>query len=72
MDRLHHIVQVAHNHQEQVKHTVDGIAGVVTVGALVSLLPQISAILSIIWLLIRIYETKTVQRYLDKDTKKDD
>lgn len=44
------------------KVTVDGLSIVVILGALAQALPAIAAGASLIWTLIRIYETKTVQR----------
>jgi len=35
-------------------------------GALVKLLPEIAALLTIVWTCIRIYETETVQKLLKK------
>lgn len=49
------------------KHVVDALAVGATVGALVDWLPAIAALLSILWTLIRIYETRTVQVLLGKD-----
>ena len=52
---------------EQVK-VVGDVVSVTTVGAtLMSWLPHIAAALSIIWMLIRIYETKTVQKVLKRN-----
>jgi len=44
------------------KVTVDGLSIVVVLGTLAQALPAIAAAASLIWTLIRIYETKTVQR----------
>ena len=41
-------------------------AGIV-VGTLANVLPAIAAALTIVWTVIRIYETQTVQRWLGKD-----
>lgn len=38
----------------------------IVVAALVELLPAAAALISIIWGCIRIYETKTVQKWLDR------
>jgi hypothetical protein len=64
MGTYQHLASYVHQHSEQIKHTVDGVAGVVTVGALMEYLPHVSAILSIVWLVIRIYETDTIQKLL--------
>lgn len=51
---------------EGVKAAADLLSIATLVGSLVSLLPAVSAILTIIWMSIRIYETDTVQRLLGK------
>jgi hypothetical protein len=51
---------------EELKHFLDGLSLVATLGVLVSWLPAFSAALSCIWLGIRIYESKTVQGLLGK------
>ena len=55
---------------EHAKQIVDGISMATVVGALVDLLPAIAAIFTIVWTGIRIYETKTVQKWLGKDKKR--
>lgn len=46
------------------KVTVDGLSIAVVLGSLFQALPAIAAGASLIWTLIRIYETKTVQRVI--------
>ena len=58
-----------HN-QETVKHMIDGASILTVIGTLVEFLPAVSAILSIVWVAIRIYETETVKKLLNR--KKDD
>lgn len=53
--------------QDVVKHIIDGLSLVTVVGTLTDELPAIAALFSIIWTLIRIYETKTVQSILKDD-----
>jgi len=43
------------------KTIVDGLSVVTVVGTLMSVLPAIAATFTIVWTLIRIWETKTVQ-----------
>jgi hypothetical protein len=51
---------------EGMKHVLD-LASVITVlGALMSVLPSIAALFTIIWTGIRIYETRTIQRLIEK------
>lgn len=51
---------------ESMKHVLD-LASVITVlGALMSILPSIAALFTIVWTGIRIYETRTVQRAIEK------
>ncbi len=58
------------NHvSEQTKHAIDAISLATVLASLTAWLPPIAALISIIWGLIRIYETKTVQGLLGKSTK---
>jgi hypothetical protein len=59
---------------EQTKHIVDGLSVATVLGALTAWLPPIAALFTIVWTVIRIWETKTVQKWfcepkstLDKD-----
>jgi hypothetical protein len=52
--------------QETVKHILDGASIVTVIGTLVEFLPAVSALLSIIWIAIRIYETDTVQKLVNR------
>lgn len=60
-------------HQETAKHVIDVLSILTVIGTLVDMLPSIAALISIIWSVIRIYETKTVQKWLGKTvvTKED-
>lgn len=51
---------------ESTKHTIDTLSVATVFASLTAWLPPIAALISIIWGLIRIYETKTVQRALGK------
>ena len=54
------------NMDEASKHMLD-LASILTVlGTLADMLPAIAAVFTIVWTAIRIYETKTVQRWLGK------
>lgn len=52
---------------ETVKHVVDGLSVVTVVGTLTKMLPAIAAAFTIVWTVIRIYESKTVQNLLGRD-----
>jgi hypothetical protein len=52
--------------QDAIKYAVDAASIFTVVGTIVSVLPAVAAIFTIIWTAIRIYETKTVQRWLGK------
>lgn len=56
-------------HQDAFKHIIDGISIATAFGTLVNMLPAVAAVLSIIWSVIRIWESKTVQDWLNKDAK---
>ena len=51
---------------ETAKHVLDAASISIWAAALIDLLPAVAAIVSIIWGLIRIYETDTVQNLLGK------
>jgi hypothetical protein len=55
--------------QETLKQLLDGASILTVIGTLVEFLPAVSAVLSIIWVAIRIYETDTVKRLMSR--KKD-
>ena len=48
------------------KHIIDFASVLTVLGTLADMLPAIAAIFTIVWTAIRIYETKTVQRWLGK------
>jgi len=54
------------NMDESLKHLVDGVSVIATVGTLIEMLPSIAALFTIVWTGIRIYETNTVQRLLGR------
>ena len=53
---------------EQTKQVVDVIAVGGTIGVLVGWLPAVAAGVTIIWTVIRIYETKTVKEMISRWT----
>jgi hypothetical protein len=54
---------------ESTKHAVDAVSVVTVVGTLAQWLPAMAALFTIIWTCFRIYETKTIQRWLSKKVK---
>ncbi len=52
---------------ETAKHVVDGLSIATVLGTLTELLPAASALLTAIWMGIRIYETQTIRKLLGKD-----
>lgn len=53
------------NDHETIKHIGDAVSISTILASLAGWLPAVAAALSIIWTLIRIYETKTVQRWIN-------
>jgi hypothetical protein len=51
---------------EGTKHVLDGLSLITVLGTLMNWLPAVAALLSIIWTLLRIYESATVQKWLGK------
>jgi hypothetical protein len=58
-----------HEWSDTVKHIMDGVSVVTAVGTITNMLPAVAAIFTIIWTGIRIYESETVQKFLNKDKK---
>ncbi len=48
------------------KHTLDTASVAVIIGAIASWLPSIATLLSCVWFLIRIWESRTVQAFVAK------
>ena len=51
---------------EVTKHAVDALSVLTVLGTLMETLPAIAALFTIIWTGIRIWETKTVQKFISK------
>lgn len=51
---------------EHAKNIVDALSIATVVGTLAQILPAIAALFSIIWSIIRIWETQTVRRLIKK------
>ena len=51
---------------EVTKHAVDALSLLTVLGTLMEALPAIAALFTIIWTAIRIWETKTVQKFISK------
>ena len=49
---------------EGTKTLIDGLSMVTVIGTIGEVLPPLAALFTVIWTVIRIYETKTVQRIL--------
>ena len=54
---------------DQLKNIGDIPSVTVVAGTLMSFLPPLAALLTVIWTCIRIYETKTIQRFIRKIKK---
>jgi len=57
------------DHQETIKSAVDAASVVTVVGTLMEVLPAIAALASLVWSIIRIWETKTVQSWVNKNAQ---
>jgi hypothetical protein len=55
---------------EGTKHVLDGLSLITVLGTLMDWLPALAALLSIIWTVIRIYETGTVQGWINRAKRK--
>jgi hypothetical protein len=63
------MTKIFENIDEHTKHVIDGASVATVMGTLMSWLPAIAALFTIIWTAIRIYETKTIQGWLKKNAK---
>ena len=59
-------VRLAEIPWEDIKHGGDVIAAGVTTAAILHAVPDISAIATLCWVLVRLYETDTVQKLLGR------
>ena len=57
---------MAINLSETTKHAVDAASMVTVLGTLVDFLPAVAAAFTIVWTLIRIWETETVKKLFRK------
>jgi hypothetical protein len=57
---------MAINVSETTKHAVDAASMVTVLGTLVDFLPAVAAAFTIVWTLIRIWETETIQNIFRK------
>ena len=57
---------MAQHSAETVKHITDGLSILTVVGTLAEILPALAALFSLVWSLIRIWETKTVQDWVKR------
>jgi len=51
---------------EATKHAIDALSVITVLGTLMETLPAIAALFTIIWTGIRIWETKTMQNFINK------
>jgi len=54
------------DHDGATKHVIDALSILTVFGTIIDMLPAVAAIFTIIWTLIRIYETETIQRWLGR------
>jgi len=59
------------DHHEATKHAVDAVSVLTVLGTLIEVLPAVAALFTIIWTSIRIWETKTVQGWVNTLKGKD-
>jgi hypothetical protein len=55
---------------EASKHVIDALSLITVIGTLVDMLPSIAAVFTILWTAIRIYETRTVQKWIGREDAK--
>lgn len=55
-----------HHLPDSLKHWLDAFSLTAMLGSLISVLPSVSAVLTVLWMAIRVYETDTVQKLLNR------
>lgn len=60
---------IADHLSETTKHVADGGAALIAIGTLAQVLPSIAALLTILWLAIRIWESDTVRGLTNRRLK---
>lgn len=62
-----------HDTVEASKHVIDAVSVLTVIGTLFEQLPHIAALFTLLWSIVRLYETRTVQKMLgkEKDDEKD-
>jgi len=58
-----------HDMHEHTKHLIDWASIATVLGTLMQVLPSLAALFSLVWSLIRIYETETIQKWLQLKRK---
>jgi hypothetical protein len=64
MSFLNHVLNFFNQMSEHKKAAIDGLSLATVLGTMASWLPSVAALVSIVWGLIRIYETTTVQGWV--------
>lgn len=57
---------------DSLKHVVDAVCGAITVSVIMGWIANATAVLSLLWILIRLKETKTMQGWLGKRRRASD
>ena len=57
---------MAQHTSETIKHVTDGLSIITVLGTLAEILPALAALFSLVWSIIRIFETDTVRGWLGK------
>ena len=52
---------------ETIKHVIDALSIVTVIGTLADMLPSVAALFTIVWTGLRIWESATVQNWVNKD-----
>jgi len=59
-------MEMLNNIDESSKHAIDAASIFTAVGSVLQWLPEVAAVFTIIWTGIRIYETNTVQKWVNR------
>jgi len=63
------MIEKVNEMHDHTKHLIDWASIATVLGTLMQVLPSLAALFSIVWSIIRIYETKTVQNWIHSKRK---
>lgn len=61
---LKELLEIIANVDKDIIHLIDGLTLSILLGTLMGWIPSVTAIISLVWMCIKVYETKTFQKLI--------